>query len=555
MPYIKLAFDKASVRNIDKNGYLHVKSSHITKATVNGYMGREIPDYEKFGLDPDTIYQGLRDPEELQKSLPTWSGLPLHIEHHIDSAEDPQKLTRVGSVGTEIAWNDPYVDAPLIIWDKTAIDSINDGSFRELSCCYWYKPELSSGEYNGQHYDFIMRDIHGNHVALVEEGRAGHDVLVADSKPKNLKTEKVMDEKDKAKLAKDGEPEIEQAEVDLAQAIINLHHVDPLTGEVRDIAEDEGQTAQLKMLIEGFKDKLPPEDLKKLVDMLTTMASTVAVEAEKQDEVLMDDDQKKAMADAGCDAENEAEQKAFAEGVKYAENLLKDPDEKEKLDREHESEGMKEAMDACGVDSDNEAEAKAFAEGVKYGEALEKNPEEREKLDSEHESEGMKKAEDDDELLGKIVAALPELTEEQVAKLKEAFAPAVEDEEKVEAAADRALKKAKVLYAKDAAAIREQATADAMKVMRGISEACRKVRPLVGEMDAMAFDSASGVYAHTLKQMGVDPKHYDKKAWGGMVDMLIKEKASNFSQNIVADSKPIPEKGPFANLSRISLGE
>ena len=35
-----LAFDAASARSLDENGFLHVTSSHITKATVNPYYGR-----------------------------------------------------------------------------------------------------------------------------------------------------------------------------------------------------------------------------------------------------------------------------------------------------------------------------------------------------------------------------------------------------------------------------------------------------------------------------------------------------------------------------------
>jgi hypothetical protein len=34
----------------------------------------------------------------------------------------------------------------------------------------------------GEKYDGVMRDIVGNHVALVKEGRAGADVVVGDSK-------------------------------------------------------------------------------------------------------------------------------------------------------------------------------------------------------------------------------------------------------------------------------------------------------------------------------------------------------------------------------------
>ncbi len=176
-----LTFDaRPSVRSVDENGYMHVAASHITKATVNPYYGNEIPGWRERGLEPGKIYYGFRAPDELQKSLPTWAGLPLHIEHHIDSADDPQKLTRIGSVGTEIVWNAPYVDAPLTIWDRKAIDAVESGKYREISCAYRYNPDWTPGVHEGIGYDFVMRDICGNHVALVEEGRAGPDVVVAD---------------------------------------------------------------------------------------------------------------------------------------------------------------------------------------------------------------------------------------------------------------------------------------------------------------------------------------------------------------------------------------
>ena len=38
-----LAFDASSARTVDENGFLHVTSSHITKATVNPYYGRGNP--------------------------------------------------------------------------------------------------------------------------------------------------------------------------------------------------------------------------------------------------------------------------------------------------------------------------------------------------------------------------------------------------------------------------------------------------------------------------------------------------------------------------------
>jgi hypothetical protein len=43
---------------------------------------------------------------------------------------------------------------------------------------------MQPGVYMGQRYDGVMTNIRANHVALVEAGRAGSDVVVMDSKPK-----------------------------------------------------------------------------------------------------------------------------------------------------------------------------------------------------------------------------------------------------------------------------------------------------------------------------------------------------------------------------------
>lgn len=48
-----VTFDAApSQRETDENGFLHVGASHITKATVNPYYGREIPGWQEAGLTP-----------------------------------------------------------------------------------------------------------------------------------------------------------------------------------------------------------------------------------------------------------------------------------------------------------------------------------------------------------------------------------------------------------------------------------------------------------------------------------------------------------------------
>ena len=377
----RLVYDRAqvdSVRNIDDNGYLHVGVSNITKEQVAPYRGNEIPDFEKLGLDPDEIYTVYRPASELSKpeTVKSLNGIPILLKHAPDSAEEPAS-NRVGSTGTDAKWEAPYLTNSLHIQDADAIRRINDGTMREISMGYFYTPVLKHGEFEGEPYDLIMTDIACNHVALVEEGRAGHDVLVKDATlNSNLPAGDV------------GQEESTSSE----------------TNQENDMNEKEKAIAEILELVAGAG--IDPEVFKEKLDLV----------------IAKDEDQ--------VDDEDTEESKAFAEGVEYGEE--KEKTEPEKLDREHESEGeerylegkdeaevgcdeddltadAEEALKSCGLDADDPvvktAFQKGFAEGTKYGEEKEKT--EPEKLDREHESEGEKRAlgEDSFEKIGALVRA------------------------------------------------------------------------------------------------------------------------------------------------------
>ncbi len=186
MPTMKLAFDR-SARRIDADGRLHVDRSHISKATVNPYYGKEIPGYEALGLQPDKVYRLLRDPVELERAAPTFARLPVLSEHVPVTVEAPRPDLVVGAIGSEVVFAAPYLDADLCVWDATAIAGIETDKVRELSCAYRYVPVMEPGEFEGQPYDGRMTEIQGNHLALVEVGRAGSDVVVADRNPFSFK--------------------------------------------------------------------------------------------------------------------------------------------------------------------------------------------------------------------------------------------------------------------------------------------------------------------------------------------------------------------------------
>jgi len=176
----RIAFDK-SVRTYDQDGRLQIKLTNLSKANVCPYFGSEIPNAEALGLDAERQYMLLRHPDELAKAAPTFNGLPLLNTHIPHSAADPQKDSVVGSTGSSAQFVAPYLMNSLVVWDGDAIAGIENNEQRELSCGYYYKADMTPGEYEGEPYDGVMRDIVGNHVALVEAGRAGPDVMVGDS--------------------------------------------------------------------------------------------------------------------------------------------------------------------------------------------------------------------------------------------------------------------------------------------------------------------------------------------------------------------------------------
>lgn len=182
-----LAFDRASVRTIDANGRLQISRTNISKANVNAYYGREIPRSEELGLEPNKLYRLWRHPDELRKAAKTFNNIPVLSKHIPDFPTDPPNEFRVGVTHSNAEFDGTYLTVGMSIWDNSAIAGIESGEQRELSASYKYVADMTPGVTpDGEHYDGVMRDIFGNHEALVPDGRAGPDVLVADSLPPEL---------------------------------------------------------------------------------------------------------------------------------------------------------------------------------------------------------------------------------------------------------------------------------------------------------------------------------------------------------------------------------
>ena len=182
-----IAFDKASARSVDKDGRLHVSRTPISKSNVCPYLGKEIPKWEELGLDQNKVYRLYRDASELEKGASSFNNIQLMRKHLQVSAQDPKKEEIVGSIGSDVEYEAPYLMASMCIWDQEAIGLVEAEKLDEISSAYHYDALMEPGvSPDGESYDGRMVNILGNHVSLVEQGRAGPDVAVADSMPTEL---------------------------------------------------------------------------------------------------------------------------------------------------------------------------------------------------------------------------------------------------------------------------------------------------------------------------------------------------------------------------------
>lgn len=384
-----LIFDtKNSNREKDANGFLHVKNCHCTKVQIAQYLGSEISN----DLIPDKIYNVFRSEEELKKAetIQSLNGVPLQLEHHDDTAEKPAQYTRIGATGTDACFEFPYLSNSLHFFNQKAIDLIESGEKCELSIGYDCEIHKENGEYMGQPYDFVQRNIKIQHVALVECGRAGADVKVSDSKEIILNSEKTeVKQMDKEKL--------------------------------------------LQLINELVKAGASEEEIKAKIDELTADAC----EDEEAEEV---------------ETETETETETEEDEEQEQEQEASDEDQTEQSDDDDLIiEEVKAELEKAGLDAENEEIVKAFIVGNHFGKKSETEATDEDATDEDTTDE--------------------EATEEQKAT-------------------DTALKVAKIVKA---------------DIERRFN-ASREVRHILGDVNAMKYDSAAKIYRDALAKMGVNVK-------------------------------------------------
>jgi hypothetical protein len=514
-------------RRYDADGRLHILRTPISKATVNPYYGHEIPKSAELGLTPERVYYMLRDPGELAKASQSFARNQLMFIHTPVSADDPKQDSIAGTIGSEVDFEAPYLMADLCIWDAEAIAGVETETVQELSSSYSYRADMTPGMYEGQRYDGVMRDIQGNHVALVKAGRAGSDVKAAD---RELEMFAFDFEESKHPRAENGEfgsgggtggggnanhPFIKsflsehKSLADQKSYLEKVPHEKLLTAHKLASKSESPESQKVKKLIEkeldsradrgtgkGFGEDHQLETTmtetkfgKALYAILCAASPKLAKDAALKPLVIGLTRKKCDIASLepkllAMDAElRKPETLAAMQAAKDAES--EEESEEEKKEREKKE---KEAKDKKAKDGKT-AKDLSFEEWAK-----------------EEEGEGAHKGKDGEE----------ESMEEKKKRYEREKSRADDSEEESEEERKERLekrakdKKAKDCSAKDSEEAEKKKAEDGMKhamdefkaELRAADEARRTVRPVVG--DVLAQDSADEIYGFALDQMKVD---------------------------------------------------
>lgn len=209
----------ASTRSYDDYGRMDISICRISKECVSPYLGRSLPNWQGLGLDPDLTYYIYRPAEELIRAAESFNSVPVTIEHpgQLDTPDTPQD--RVGTTGTDTRFEAPYLITSLKLWDKDAIKGVEDRTRRELSIFpSFFEVDMTPGEFMGQAYHGIARNISGNSVALTYRGRIGAECAVGDSQDQKVTLMEGLKELIKEKFATASDSDADE----LAKGILGL---------------------------------------------------------------------------------------------------------------------------------------------------------------------------------------------------------------------------------------------------------------------------------------------------------------------------------------------
>ncbi len=222
---------------------------------------------------------------------------------------DAGSLPFTGITGEQVYADAPYLRSNLKMFSEEMKADIIAGKV-ELSPGYLYDVYLQPGVWNGQPYQYVQRNLRGNHLALVMTGRTGVDVAVMDSANDNPQEKSKMTlEELLAAIAK-------LDEVGKAALMAGINHMSGGEGELPNPGEPAPEVPAVDADVPGDGEEKP------------VPAAAADADPEKEPAKAMDSAVIKRLN--ALEAENKA-LRVQVQGMDSAETIMKQISERNEL--------------------------------------------------------------------------------------------------------------------------------------------------------------------------------------------------------------------------------
>ena len=228
--------------SLTPEGYLTCLNVPIGRTGWMDYYGQELP--ADFGEPFGSLCKVYRSPEELfsDATISSFEGKSVTNTHPTSNLDINTTPMIERGHAQNVRRDGDFLVADLFVKDAGLVSEIQNKLKREVSSgydCSWHK--IGDGKYE-------QKNIIGNHVAVVPNGRAGSKVAIHDSKPeieKNLGGKKFMGKISKQILTamgfkayvQDAEPE------DIAKAMDAMNEED---GKEKEVKNSEPEKKEIK---------------------------------------------------------------------------------------------------------------------------------------------------------------------------------------------------------------------------------------------------------------------------------------------------------------------
>ena len=356
-------------KEVDSNSFELVRDNPLSAEGVYLYSGKMIglPD-----LDPNKLYPVYRPAEELEKAADSFNNVPFIIGHEmIGKDATPYDQRPASGVLTNVKYKAGKLYGDLKIWTEKMKDKILSG-VKELSLGYKSVYERSRGVFKGQTYDFIQRNLRGNHLALVKNGRMGSEMRVYDAKEAMTFDSIEFDinnktiEKGKSEMAEktDTEPQKEIKTSDEFVSVEKLYAKFPEAKEWIDAnkykrAPEKSNDAEEKEGEEGEKKDGEGKDgivISKTDESKMGYVTKKVDDGEEKDEEV---DKRKLIDEVGGILKGKVDDEIIRTVMKKMEEASYNKSESGKADDKNEGKGEEkkeddksEGKDGCGMDAD-----------------------------------------------------------------------------------------------------------------------------------------------------------------------------------------------------------